>query len=62
MIKSLNAAMDNLHAWRLGEIANKASNAPHGDLIDTGLILTRLLEEKGYLIVLKKDVDNANET
>jgi len=48
MNRPLTSAMDNVDAWRLGECAHEASRAPAGDLIDTGLVLLRLLEEKGY--------------
>jgi hypothetical protein len=48
MANELNAAMDNVLAWRLGEIAKKAAAAPAGDLIDTGLILLRMLNEKEF--------------
>ena len=43
---------DNVHMWRLGEINNKAMEEPAGDYIDRGLILVRLLEERGYTIRL----------
>lgn len=49
--KYLTATMDNLDAWRLGECARETMKGPAGDLIDTGLILRRLLEEKGYGLV-----------
>lgn len=53
--KTLTASMNNRDAWRLGEVANKAM-APEqrvGDYIDRGLILRRLLEEEGYLLIKK---------
>lgn len=56
--KPLSSAMDNVDAWRLGEVAQKAggpSRKDVGDYIDRGLILRRLLEEKGYLIIKKED-------
>lgn len=52
--KPLTAAMDNVLAWRLGEIARDAgspSRTDVGDLIDRGLILRRLLEEQNFQIV-----------
>lgn len=42
------SAMDNVVAWRLGEIAMAAADHPAGDLIDTGLVLRRMLEERGF--------------
>ncbi len=51
--KPLTASMDNVLAWRLGEIALKAGDRDRtdvGDPIDRGLILLRLLEEKGFEI------------
>ena len=44
---------DNVDAWRLGEIALQAGGQRDdvGDFIDRGLILIRLLKEKGYTIV-----------
>lgn len=49
--KYLTASMDNLDAWRLGQCAREAMEGPAGDLIDSGLILRRLLEESGYGVV-----------
>lgn len=49
----LTAAMDNLDAWRLGEVANAAVRNPVGDLIDRGLILLRLLNERGYAVTVE---------
>lgn len=46
----LTAAMDNALAWRLGEIAREAMMNPGGDLIDTGLNLLRLLNERDFHI------------
>jgi hypothetical protein len=43
-----NSAMNNVVAWRLGMIAHDAVNHPAGDLIDRGLVLRRLLEERGF--------------
>lgn len=55
MGEPLTAAMDNLDAWRLGEIPRKALDDPHcGDYIDRGLILLSLLNEAGY-DVLKRE-------
>lgn len=50
-MKVLDSMMDNLDAWRIGECARNAVNQPPSDLIDTGLVLRRLLEEKGYALV-----------
>lgn len=44
----LNALMDNVLAWKLGEVADAAVQAPAGDLIDRGLVLLRLLNEAGF--------------
>jgi hypothetical protein len=49
----LNAMMDNVLAYRLGEVARKASEPlPEGggDLIDRGLVLLRLLNEAGFVL------------
>ena len=51
MKTKLTPAMDNVLAWRLGEVARDAGNPNRegvGDLIDRGLILRRLLEEAGF--------------
>jgi hypothetical protein len=50
----LTAAMDNVLASRLGQIANEAGRPRPvvGDSIDRGLILRRLLEEGGFGVVL----------
>jgi hypothetical protein len=52
--KGLTSAMNNVDASVLGSIALEAG-APNrtdvGDSIDRGLILRRLLEEQGYLIL-----------
>jgi hypothetical protein len=53
-MKPLTAAMDNVLAWKLGEVAREAGNPRRtdvGDLIDRGLILRRLLEEYGFYII-----------
>lgn len=55
MNKPLDAAMNNLIAGTLGEIALDAGESRRegvGDSIDRGLILRRLLEEKGFHLVL----------
>lgn len=51
----LTVSMDNLDAWRLGEVCLQAASPDQkvGDYIDRGLILRRLLEEAGYLIIRK---------
>ena len=49
-IRKVTAAMDNVLAWRLGEIVRKAHEAPAGDYIDTGLGLLKMLEEKGFVL------------
>jgi hypothetical protein len=57
-MKLLDAAMDNGLAWRLGEVAREAGNLARidvGDPIDRGLILVRLLREKGFGVVELKD-------
>lgn len=49
--KPLTSMMDNVLASRLGQVAREAGNPQHpgvGDSIDRGLILRRLLEEKGF--------------
>lgn len=51
--------MDNTLAWRLGMIAKEAGDANRkdvGDPIDRGLILLRLLNEKGFSVAVE---DNA---
>lgn len=51
-MKILDCLMDNTLAWRLGGIARAAAaDKKAGDLIDTGLILRRLLEEAGFGLV-----------
>jgi hypothetical protein len=50
MIRNVTPAMDNVVAWRLGEIAREAAKGPAGDLIDTGLLLCRLLHDKGFVL------------
>jgi len=55
--KPLNASMDNVLAWRLGLVAQEAMSEHQkvGDPIDRGLILARLLKEKGFIIMEKQD-------
>lgn len=51
--KPLTALMDNVFAMQMGEAA-KATMSPDqkaGDSIDRGLILLRLLNEKGFDVV-----------
>ena len=59
-IKPLDCGMDNVLAWRLGKVANEAGNPQRtdvGDYIDRGLILRRLLEEAGFLLIEKSAFD-----
>lgn len=54
---ALDCGMDNVLAWRLGEIASNAGDPLRsgvGDQIDRGLILRRLLEEKGFFIIYRE--------
>jgi hypothetical protein len=51
----LTAAMDNVLAWRLGEIARAAGSPTRedvGDPIDRGLVLLRLLNLAGFSLTL----------
>lgn len=51
--RELNASMPNTLAWRLGEVALAAGDPQRkdvGDQIDRGLILLRLLNEKGFKV------------
>ena len=50
----LNAAMDNVLSWRLGEAWWKAGETCAGDYIDRGLTLCRELRAAGFLIVTEK--------
>jgi len=51
MNRPLTAAMDNVLAWRLGEIVNNTmARTDVGDYIDRGLILLRLLNEAGFAV------------
>jgi hypothetical protein len=49
----LTSAMDNVDAWRLGEAVLHAASPEQkvGDFIDQGLILVRILRERGYGII-----------
>jgi hypothetical protein len=50
----LDAGMDNLTAYRLGEVGLQLIEYPRekiGDEIDRGLVLRRLLEESGFFLV-----------
>lgn len=50
--KTLTASMDNVLAWRLGEIVLETMKSKDvGDFIDRGLILRRLLEEKNFYLI-----------
>jgi hypothetical protein len=54
MTKPLNAAMDNLHAWRLGAATNATqAETKIGDMIDRGLVLLRELNARGFDVVLR---------
>lgn len=55
MTRVLNAAMDNLLAWRLGDACAKAAADPKaGDLIDRGLILLRELNARGFDVIQRE--------
>jgi hypothetical protein len=57
MAEEITPAMDNVLAWRLGEIARKAGTADNsvaGDPIDRGLILLRLLNEAGFELIRRE--------
>jgi hypothetical protein len=58
MTKILTASMDNLHASRLGQIAQAAGRARAGDAIDTGLILLKMLNDAGFAVHLDETVDH----
>ena len=48
--------VNNLTAYRLGEICRKAADDPNcGDYIDRGLILVRLLNEAGFKVEELRD-------
>lgn len=53
-MKILDAAMDNVLAWRLGEIAHESLKPMAGDYIDRGLILLKLLNDKGFDVILRE--------
>lgn len=55
--KPLTAAMDNVLAWRLGEIANKAMDERAGDYIDRGLILLDMLNKRGFAVTHDPSAD-----
>ena len=48
----LTASMDNVLAWRLGEVCNKAAAAKAGDCIDRGLVLLHELEAAGFSVII----------
>jgi hypothetical protein len=52
---ALTPAMDNLLAWRLGEVCLEAASSSQkvGDHIDRGLIMLRLLDRAGFEVHLK---------
>lgn len=52
----LTALMPNTIAWRLGEVCMDAASLEQkvGDPIDRGLILLRLLNERGFDVVEKR--------
>jgi hypothetical protein len=54
--KPLTALMPNTIAWRLGEVCTDAASPEQkvGDPIDQGLILLRLLNERGFDVVEKR--------
>ena len=57
MNKPLDSGMDNVLAWRLGKIALEAGSSDRrdiGDFIDRGLILRRLLEENGFVLMVEE--------
>lgn len=55
--RPLTAAMDNVLAWRLGEVAKEAMDPKQsvGDYIDRGLILLRLLNEAGFDVIARRE-------
>lgn len=60
MEKPLTGEMNNLHAYNLGTVFSKIRKVERqdiGDSIDGGLILRKLVEEAGYLII--PDVANS---
>lgn len=56
MSKTLTPAMDNVYAWRLGDAAREAMSPTQtvGDSIDRGLILLRLLNERGFDVIVRE--------
>lgn len=52
---------NNLTASRLGTIAHETTKAPGGDSIDTGLILLRRLEEKGFKVIMTASAYEASK-
>lgn len=63
--RELTASMDNVYAWRLGEIALNAgdpSRTDTGDYIDRGLILLRLLNEMGFTVMAEYPVSQGKGT
>jgi len=55
--KPLTAAMDNVLASKLGQIALESCSPEQkvGDSIDRGLILLRLLKEKGFEVFERQE-------
>ncbi len=54
--RPLDAAMDNVEAWNLGEACAAAAKASAGDYIDRGLALARELDAAGFAIVMKDEM------
>jgi hypothetical protein len=54
--RPLTALMPNTIAWRLGEVCMDVASPAQkvGDPIDRGLILLRLLNERGFDVVEKR--------
>lgn len=52
----LDAGMDNVFASRLGQVARETMDPKQkvGDSIDRGLILLRLLNEKGFDVIARE--------
>lgn len=59
----LDAAVDNVLAWSLGEACNEAASPSRnvGDCIDRGLILLRILNEKGFDVIVRREVIDATK-
>lgn len=54
----LTTSMNNQLAWRLGIIASEAGSKDRtdvGDPIDRGLVLLKLLDEKGFDVSVRDD-------